>query len=119
MDADELYDLVTDAVRQGLEEHAGGGRVRLSKRLLEGRILIEDGEGRPVKELPVDALFKKITGVREKLRVMEQKINNTPSLDAAERAELQGYITRCYGSLTTFNVLFQDDADRFQGTGKG
>ncbi len=118
MDADELYDLVTDAVRQGMDEHSGGGRMRLSKRLLEGRILFEDGEGRQVKELPVDALFKKITGVREKLRVLEQKLNNSPSLDTAERAELQGYITRCYGSLTTFNVLFQDEADRFKGTGK-
>ncbi len=117
MDADELYDLVVDAVRQGIDENEGGGRVRLSRRMIEGRVLFEDGDGRTVKEVPVEALFKKVTSVREKLRVLEQKLNNNRSLDATDKAELQSYITRCYGSLTTFNFLFHDDAERFKGSG--
>ena len=61
--------------------------------------------------------FKKVTSVRDKLRVLEQKLNAHQSLSLGEKAELQGYITRAYGSLTTFNSLFRDDEDRFKGTG--
>jgi hypothetical protein len=63
--------------------------------------------------------FKKLIGVREKLRVLEQKINNHPTLASEEKIELEGYITRCYGSLTTFNVLFAAKESQFHGqTGK-
>jgi hypothetical protein len=55
--------------------------------------------------------------VREKLRVLEQKINNHANLDAADKAELQGYLTRCYGSLTTFNALFAEKESFFVGSG--
>ena len=48
-------------------------------------------------------------------RALEQKINNNKTLDEIEIAELQLYITRCYGSLTTFNVLFKEEEDRFIG----
>jgi hypothetical protein len=53
--------------------------------------------------------------VRERLRVLEQKINNHPKLNDAERVELQEYVTRIHGSLTTFNVLFDDRVDWFVG----
>ena len=76
-----------------------------------------DDQGRRIKEVPVQALLRKVTSVREKLRVLEQKLNNNRSLDATDKAELQSYITRCYGSLTTFNFLFHDDAERFKGSG--
>jgi superoxide dismutase len=58
--------------------------------------------------------FKKIISVRNNLRVLEQKINSS-KLAEAEKVELQGYITKSYGSLTTFNVLFQESEDKFVG----
>ena len=59
--------------------------------------------------------FKKITSVREKLRVLEQKINNHPRLAPEDKAEFQQLITRTYGSLTTFNFLFKEEQDKFVG----
>jgi hypothetical protein len=67
------------------------------------------------KEVPLDVFFKKIISVRNQLRVLEQKINASSKLDEAEKIDLQSYLTRCYGSLTTFNVLFKDQQDRFVG----
>lgn len=77
--------------------------------------------GRPgiqPKEIPLDTFFKKIIGVREKLRVLEQKINNHKSLTNEDKIELEGYITRCYGSLTSFNVLFDHKSSHFKGQSK-
>ncbi|WP_053991223.1 hypothetical protein [Mangrovimonas sp. TPBH4] len=66
------------------------------------------------KEIPIDSFFHKITMVRDRLRVMEQKINSS-NLDEAEKIDLQQYITRIYGSLTTFNVLFKLKNHQFVG----
>ncbi len=75
-------------------------------------------EGTQEKCLPIDTLFNKIVMIRDKLRVLEQKINGSKSLSAQEKVQLQQYITGCYGSLTTFNVLFADRADGFSGQKK-
>lgn len=114
---DELYDLVYDAVRQAIADDGSGGDPKLSKRLVGGAVLFRDSEGRTVKEVDAFVLFRKVTSIRDKLRVLEQRINASEALPHDERAELQGYITKCYGSLTTFNFLFREEEDKFKGTG--
>ncbi|MAW93651.1 MULTISPECIES: hypothetical protein [unclassified Leeuwenhoekiella] len=71
------------------------------------------------KEIPIDTFFHKIVMVRDRIRVMEQKINSSKNLDDQEKIDLQQYITRIYGSLTTFNVLFKNSSQNFKGEGKG
>lgn len=67
------------------------------------------------KDLPIDALFHKVVMVRDRLRTLEQKLNAHPKLSDAEKVELQHYITRVYGSLTSFNLLFREKGDQFVG----
>ncbi len=67
------------------------------------------------KEIPIEAFFHKIVMVRDRLRVMEQRINSNKSMSDEEKVNMQQYITRIYGSLTTFNVLFKTREDGFIG----
>ena len=108
----QLKQLVKEAIR----EEIGFSDCRIAKRWKNGLMTLHsDDPGIQSKEIPLDSFFKKITSVREKLRVLEQKINNHDALAPEEKLELQQLISRAYGSLTTFNILFQDEEDRFVG----
>jgi len=67
------------------------------------------------KEIPIDDFFHKIVMLRDRLRVLEQNINSNKKLSDEEKVSIQQYITRCYGSLTTFNVLFKNKEQWFVG----
>jgi hypothetical protein len=120
-DSDEISTLtrrdVKKAVKEAVDELLGLGETRMSGRFEGGTLVIKPGKPETQeKTIPVDALFHKITMVRDRLRVLEQRINAHAKLSSEDKVELQQYVTRCYGSLTSFNVLFRDREDWFVGS---
>lgn len=90
--------------------------VPLGEKWAGGTLLLQpaDKSLKP-KEIPVDDFFHKIVMLRDRLRVLEQNINSNKKLSDEEKVNIQQYITRCYGSLTTFNVLFRNKEHWFVG----
>jgi hypothetical protein len=89
--------------------------VPLGDKWKDGILILKPGEvGLKEKEIPIDVFFHKIVMLRDRLRVMEQRINSS-KLNDEEKINLQQYITRIYGSLTTFNVLFRHKEHQFVG----
>ncbi|WP_434381697.1 hypothetical protein [Melittangium boletus] len=105
----ELMELIREAVGEGgdapLAQKWEGGTLRL----VPGKADVQS------RDIPLDTFFHKIVMVRDRLRVMEQKLNAHPKLSDAEKVEMQAQITRIYGSLTSFNLLFRDKDDQFIG----
>lgn len=110
-------DNVEQALKNILTKYSDiGGRTELGNRWIKGNLVFEPNDaGLSSHEIPIETFFHKIVMVRDRLRVLEQNINSHPKLDDEDRVHLQQYITRIYGSLTSFNFLFKNKEDHFKG----
>ncbi|MDO5510330.1 MAG: hypothetical protein Q4F57_06515 [Weeksellaceae bacterium] len=115
VDTISLFEMESSLVQILRKWNGIGEVVSIGDKWKGGKMILEPGDaGLQSKEVPIDTFFHKIVMVRDRLRVMEQKINAS-GLSDAEKVDLQQYITRIYGSLTTFNVLFKIKEHHFSG----
>src|SRR5690606_14327229 len=131
---DKLDEIIPENVSEEIETNSGeemslpkilrlwGGiteTVPAGDRWIGGRISLQpaDKSLKP-KEIPIDDFFHKIVMLRDRLRVLEQNVNSNKKLSDEDKVGIQQYITRCYGSLTTFNVLFKNKENWFVGEKK-
>jgi hypothetical protein len=116
---DETTESLESLLRRVIREEVGVSPSAPAEKWRGGELVLRPGKpGLQEKTIPIDKLFQKIVSVRNKLRVLEQQINAS-ELPDDQKLKLQGYITGCYGSLTSFNVLFASDDERFHGSGGG
>ncbi len=117
MEIEQLFKVAYDAFSRALDQKltTPANDVSIAPKFYRGSLVLKPKDpSLQSKEVDIEVFFKKMVSVRNNLRVLEQKINSS-ALDEGMKVELEGYITKCYGSLTTFNVLFQDQEDRFVG----
>jgi hypothetical protein len=117
VEAPPQEDPIKRAVREVLDEYGFGGVAEIAGRWEGGEIIVRSTTGAKEHHLEIDKLFSKVVMIRDRLRVLEQKLNAHKTLTNAERADLHQYITRCYGSLTSLNFLFKNEDDKFKGSG--
>jgi hypothetical protein len=105
-------------IRRIIREETGLTPVTPAEKWRGGELVLRPGKpGVQEKAMPIDTFFNKIVMLRNRLRTLEQQVNASEIPDD-QKLKLQSYITGCYGSLTSFNVLFADEDDRFVGSSK-
>ncbi|AKU92061.1 hypothetical protein [Vulgatibacter incomptus] len=109
MTRNELIEIIRDALGEG-------DAPPLANKWEGGSIVLKPASSElQEREIPIDSLLRKVVMIRDRLRVLEAKLNASAKLTDGEKVEFQSYITKCYGSLTTFNLLFRDKEDQFVG----
>ena len=102
-------------IRRIIREETGLTPVAPAEKWRGGQLVLKPGKpGVQEKSWPIDSFFHKVVMLRNRLRTLEQQVNAS-DLPDDQKLKIQSYITGCYGSLTSFNVLFADDDDRFVG----
>ncbi|GMV22790.1 MAG: hypothetical protein AMXMBFR57_27390 [Acidimicrobiia bacterium] len=105
-------------IRRIIREEAGLTPVAPAEKWRGGQLVLRPGrEGLQEKAIPIETFFNKVVMIRNRLRTLEQQVNASDLPDDV-KVKLQGYVTGCYGSLTSFNVLFADQDDHFKGSGE-
>ena len=103
-------------LRRIIREEAGITPAVPAEKWRGGTLVLRPGGAGQEKSWPIETFFHKIVMVRNRLRTLEQQVNASDLADDV-KVKLQSYVSGCYGSLTSFNVLFADDADQFKGSG--
>jgi hypothetical protein len=103
-------------LRRIIREEAGVTPAVPAEKWRGGTLVLRPGGAGQDKSWPIETFFHKIVMVRNRLRTLEQQVNASDLADDV-KVKLQSYVSGCYGSLTSFNVLFADDADQFKGSG--
>jgi len=106
-------------IRRIIREETGLTPVAPAEKWRGGELVLRPGKpGVQEKSWPIESFFNKVVMLRNRLRTLEQQVNAS-DLPDDQKLKIQGYITGCYGSLTSFNVLFANDDDRFVGAAGG
>jgi hypothetical protein len=114
MDTSEDFELL---LRRIIREETGLTPATPADKWRGGTFVLRPGTaGLQEKSWPIETFFHKVVMLRNRLRTLEQHVNASDLPDDA-KVKLQGYITGCYGSLTSFNVLFAEESDQFKGSG--
>jgi hypothetical protein len=111
VDLDMDMDTFRSVLKEVIRDELGVGELPLGGRWQGGELILKPGkEGTAEKRVPIETFFHKVVMIRDRLRVLEQRINAHASLTDEDKVAMQQYVTACYGTLTTFNVLFADSS---------